>query len=1350
MDDDLIFDTTADLGGEEEVVKPTETGVSAALDVEVSAARPAVTTVSSLVTIDSVTITAAEPVSAAAKELTDNDMKMAELKTSKPKVVTTVLFNLCYNNYNYKAKAFSYTEKTVELEEEAKRQEEASMAALAELYDAVQAQIDADQELAARMTLKEHEKYTVEERARMLAEFIKNRKKQLAVERAEANRIKPPTKSQLRNLMMTYLKNTGRLTHAQLKHRDFEEIHGLYNKEKELVDTFVPIGSEEDERRIKDLNTKAEEESSNKDVDSTNKRKKKIRMKRSSKKQKTDADLKEEEQLKTFLSIVPNEEEAIKYEVLDKRVFRADGSSRYIKTFTKMVSRFDRMDFLELHNIVMQRFETTTPEGIDQILLVLLVEGFAAAEVLKNLLQVVSAVRVNINTVFVKSSESEAESWGNDKDDSNNEQDSSGKDSDQKNDSDDNKTQSDNENESDSEHETDENKSGSESDQEENEDVKEEVKDELMDYTTSELYDDVDIRLNEPVDTDKEFVQEEGIDAAMTNVQHGNENTEIIQVIEDAHVPLSTVPQKTEVLVTSSSHSSDLAAKFLNFFDIPHTDAQIVSLMDVHVHHEVPKHKHHTPKVLSLVFQFNNRVTALEKEVAPLHTQVTALVDDHLDTRECYEGLKKSYTLNKTIFSTYGKVYSLKRSRKDKDEDSSVGSDRGLKKRKTNKDAKPTKEEPEFEVADTDMPQDQEEKNWVWGAWDGGGSGVKDGNDDVEPKEKVESKRDWFTKPTQPQEPIDPDWNVDKTPQQGQNQSWLMTLASSVDKLSNTFDELISTPIDFFAFIMNGLKINNLNQETLESHIVENNVEVMRKHGYVYLKEIVVRKSDNDLYRFKEGDFPRLRINNIEDMLLLIIQNRLTNLSGDDVSDFAIALRMFTKSLVIQKRVEDLQLGFESYQKKINVTKPETTKSGIRKIDPYTPYQDPQGFIYVDNYRRNRLMRSDELYKFSDRTLTGLRTSLDDITKNIRMNEIKGKVPTEKELVLEQTQKGTSYEVSRQSVKVKELQERCIIKAFKLSYQEKYEHVGPDVTRSQEGKRSKDDDKRLGLIDDLKEAINHIHFKSKHEVYNHYINSQFGVAENPPLLSYLQSLQQLSSESLPSQFIEEIMEEKEMQILPTVQDLWVFLHQSFLLCWCDDEKLKKEFKNLKNVDYLCLGDLTTEEKQMLQDKDTDVKEGLKNQSDAADGLIESDADQIIEENQALMIPSVILEEEQDIRDPQILESLRILLKINWIMERVWYMLQWVNEVKESGLPFDIIIEGENNSKEYIEVKATWNANKAWFVITVKEWQFAVQQGESFTIARVLVSNGNFVRITNRNPVKLCKSQHLRLAILSSQ
>ncbi|GJU17941.1 hypothetical protein Tco_1145907, partial [Tanacetum coccineum] len=483
---------------------------------------------------------------------------------------------------------------------------------------------------------------------------------------------------------------------------------------------------------------------------------------------------------------------------------------------------------------------------------------------------------------------SRAESWGNDEDDNNNDQDSSCEDSDQENASDDDKTQSDNDNKSDSKHEKDENESDFESDQEENEeddeddeeeeeeevvktssndyDDEDEAKisdkdegdgDEEMDYTTSHLYDDVDIRLNELVYTDKGFIQEEGTDAEKITCHKEMKNP------------------KTEVPVTSSSHSSDMAAKFLNFADIPTTEAEIVSPMDVPVHHEVPSGQ--TPILLTVlvsvitesspvyttnipqslqsftppplpstptpppttkaknpqyalpdfasVFQFNNRVSALEKDVSelkkddPLKTQVTALIlpkevsnfaslviqkmvtmsleeavlakessqpqssykaaatltkfelkkilIDKIDKsesylaapehKECYDGLRKSYDLDKTLFFTYGKVYSLKRSRKDKDkdEDPSAGSDRELKKRKTNKDVEPTKgsktkesksssskgnkseskssgksvqsEEPEFEVADLDMPQDQEENP---------------GNDDEEPKGKVTSKRD--------------------------------------------------------------------------------------------------------------------------------------------------------------------------------------------------------------------------------------------------------------------------------------------------------------------------------------------------------------------------------------------------------------------------------------------------------------------------------------------------------------------------------------------------------------------------------------------------------------------------------
>ncbi|GKA73279.1 hypothetical protein Tco_0779495, partial [Tanacetum coccineum] len=69
----------------------------------------------------------------------------------------------------------------------------------------------------------------------------------------------------------------------------------------------------------------------------------------------------------------------------------------------------------------------------------------------------------------------------------------------------------------------------------------------------------------------------------------------------------------------------------------------------------------------------------------------------------------------------------------------------------------------------------------------------------------------------------------------------------------------------------------------------------------------------------------------------------------------------------------------------INVTKPDTTRPDLRKRHPYTPYKDPQGFIYVDEFKRNMLMRSDELYKFSDGTLTRLLSLLEDITKNIDM-----------------------------------------------------------------------------------------------------------------------------------------------------------------------------------------------------------------------------------------------------------------------------------------------------------------------------------------------------------------------------
>ncbi|GJX61526.1 hypothetical protein Tco_0294426 [Tanacetum coccineum] len=424
------------------------------------------------------------------------------------------------------------------------------------------------------------------------------------------------------------------------------------------------------------------------------------------------------------------------------------------------------------------------------------------------------------------STKSESESWGNDEDNSNNDQDSSNGDSEQENESEEQVFDSEQEEES-------------EDDDQEEED------------------DDV-------IKGDKEIVQGEGADAEMTDAQQGNENLETTQkqVFKDAHVTISTVMKKTEIPITSSSRSSDLASKFLNFSDIPHTDAKIVSPLYVHVHHEVPKTQAPTlltipvsvitesspvytnipqssqtvtpPPILTTpnppptiettnplstlpdfasVFQFNDRITALEKEVSelkkdPLHTQIRpkevskfappaieALIKESRDEvtlakvssqphstyeaastltefelkkilidkieksksylaapehQDCYESLKKSYNLDKDSFFSYD-VYSLEQSRKDKDKDEepSARSDRVLKKRKLSKDAEPTtgpkNKDSTSSSSKGTKSQPKSSENSV------------QSEEPYEPRNETDSRRNWFKKPTPPQEPTDPD-----------------------------------------------------------------------------------------------------------------------------------------------------------------------------------------------------------------------------------------------------------------------------------------------------------------------------------------------------------------------------------------------------------------------------------------------------------------------------------------------------------------------------------------------------------------------------------------------------------------
>ncbi|GKA26663.1 hypothetical protein Tco_0712772 [Tanacetum coccineum] len=127
-------------------------------------------------------------------------------------------------------------------------------------------------------------------------------------------------------------------------------------------------------------------------------------------------------------------------------------------------------------------------------------------------------------------------------------------------------------------------------------------------------------------------------------------------------------------------------------------------------------------------------------------------------------------------------------------------------------------------------------------------------------------------------------------------------------------------------------------------------LQIVEWHGYKHLDWITVRRDDDKLHTFKEGDFKRLCLQDIKDM-----------------------------------RVEDLQLGVKSYQKKLNITKPDSYRSDLKQREAYFAYSNPRGFIYQNQDKKNKLIHVDELHKFSDGTLNDVRTALDDRLKGIRM-----------------------------------------------------------------------------------------------------------------------------------------------------------------------------------------------------------------------------------------------------------------------------------------------------------------------------------------------------------------------------
>ncbi|GKC32986.1 hypothetical protein Tco_1040280, partial [Tanacetum coccineum] len=401
---------------------------------------------------------------------------------------------------------------------------------------------------------------------------------------------------------------------------------------------------------------------------------------------------------------------------------------------------------------------------------------------------------------------------------------------------------------------------------------------EASDSEKTDSDEDENPNLNQNDDEEEEYEEElketeheeEGKgDEEMTNDgrDDNTQQTTYVVVKDDEHVKLTTVPdtQKTEVPLQSSSVSSDFANQFLNMDNVPPTDTEVVSMMNVKIRHEVPSTQtspllniHVTiipetstvtgstipptippitplpqqsiptltptpttattttsvPTLLdfSSLFGFDQRakderkryidlVEKSEKDIIKdevksqlpqilpmevsdyatlvIQSSITKSLENIVlaksssqpkstyeaaasltefefkkilldkiqksksyrgaqEHKDLYDALVKSYKLDKDLFESYGKVYSLKRDRedKDKDEDPPARSDQELKKRKTSKEALRHR-----------MPLNQ---------------GDDLGNTDDQPNVEAASRDNWFKKPERSLTP-NSDWNTTKS-----------------------------------------------------------------------------------------------------------------------------------------------------------------------------------------------------------------------------------------------------------------------------------------------------------------------------------------------------------------------------------------------------------------------------------------------------------------------------------------------------------------------------------------------------------------------------------------------------------
>ncbi|GJU39319.1 retrovirus-related pol polyprotein from transposon TNT 1-94 [Tanacetum coccineum] len=136
-------------------------------------------------------------------------------------------------------------------------------------------------------------------------------------------------------------------------------------------------------------------------------------------------------------------------------------------------------------------------------------------------------------------------------------------------------------------------------------------------------------------------------------------------------------------------------------------------------------------------------------------------------------------------------------------------------------------------------------------------------------------------------------------------------------------------------------------------------IKTYSRYGYDYLSKIVLRRANFQEHTITEKDFKNLYPSDFEDLNLLLLQGHLDHLLGSDKRMLSTAVKLWTRNL---------------------------DATGYKFKHDYTIIESPRAVVFPLDNNDRKVIRFNEIYKFSDWTLTHIMEALD-----YKVNEFKDK-----------------------------------------------------------------------------------------------------------------------------------------------------------------------------------------------------------------------------------------------------------------------------------------------------------------------------------------------------------------------